>query len=92
VDLFPERVHLGAGLTDDDAGAGGVDVDRDPLLVLADEDVGEPRVGELVVDVLADLDVLEQGLRELLAARVPVGLPVVDDADAHPARMDFLTH
>jgi hypothetical protein len=51
-----------------------------------------PRVGELVVDVLADLDVLEQGLRKLLRPGEPVRLPVVDDADAHAAGMDFLTH
>src|SRR5207302_2096180 len=47
---------------------------------------------ELAVDVLADLDVLDQVLRELLLPRPPVRLPVVDDADAHPAGMNFLTH
>ena len=52
--LAPQRVDLGAGLADHDARARGVDVDRDPLLVLADEDVGQARVRELVVDVLAD--------------------------------------
>src|SRR5579875_2040555 len=59
---------------------------------LADQDVGEPRVRELAVDVLADPDVLEQVVRELLLARVPVGLPVVDDPHAEPAGMDLLAH
>ena len=92
VDLFAERVHLGARLPDDDPRASRVDVDRDPLFVLADQDVGQARVGQLAVDVLADLHVLEDRGRELLVARVPVGLPVVDDADAHPAGMNFLAH
>src|SRR5439155_1404480 len=92
VQLFAERVDLDARLADHDPGPRRVDVDRDPLLVLADQDVREPRVRELAVDVLADLDVLEQVRGELLLARVPVRLPVVDDADAHPAGMDFLAH
>src|SRR5437762_5910897 len=47
---------------------------------------------QLLVDVLADADVLLEEVREILVAGVPVRLPVVDDADAHPAGMDFLTH
>src|SRR5262249_53415488 len=64
--------------------------DRDPLVVLADQDVRQARVRQLPLDVLADLDVLEDHLRVVLAARVPVRLPVVDDADAPPARVDLL--
>src|SRR5205085_2905703 len=75
VQLSAERVDLDAGLSDHDARARGVDVDGDPLLVLLDQDVGQARVGELPVDVVADLDVLEDVVRELLLARVPVGLP-----------------
>src|SRR6266446_5121879 len=92
VQLFAQRVHLDARLADHDAGARRVDVDRDPLLVLADQDVGQSGVRKLVGDVFPDLDVLDQVAGELLLPRVPVGLPVVDDADAHPAGMDFLTH
>src|SRR5437588_840159 len=51
-----------------------------------------PGVRELAHDVLANLDVLDEVTRELLLARVPVRLPVVDDADAHPAGMNFLAH
>src|SRR3989304_1413572 len=70
--------------------ARGVDVDRDALLVLLDQDVGQTRVPELAVGVLADLDVLDQVLGEVLRARVPVGLPLVDDADPQAARMNLL--
>jgi len=92
VQLFAQRVHLDAGLADHDAGARRVDVDCDPLLVLADQDVGQSGMRKLVGDVLPNLDVLDQVAGELLLPRVPVGLPVVDDADAHPAGMDFLAH
>src|SRR5581483_3575658 len=92
VHLFAQRVDLDTGLADDDAGARGVDVDRDALLVLADQDVGQARVRQLLEDVLADLDVLDQRSGELLLADHPVRLPVVDDADAQAAGMNFLSH
>src|SRR5919202_6954698 len=92
VQLFAERVDLDARLADHDPGARRVDVDRDPLLVLADQDVRQPGMRELPGDVVADLDVLDQVSREFLLARVPVRLPVVDDADAHPAGMNLLSH
>src|SRR5207248_619903 len=80
------------GLADHDPRPRRVDVDGDPLLVLADQDVGQARVRELGVDVLADPYVLEDVVRELLLAGVPVGLPVVDHAHAEPARMNLLAH
>src|SRR5581483_9806093 len=92
VDLAAQRVHLDAGLADHDAGARRVDVDGDPLLVLADQDVRQPRMRQLEVDVLADLDVLDQRACELLLADHPVRLPVVDDADAQAAGMNLLSH
>src|SRR5207248_8002 len=87
-----QRVDLDARLADHDARPRGVDVDRDPLLVLPDQDVRQPRVGQLLDDVLADLDVLEQRPRELLRADHPVRLPVVDDADPEAAGMNLLSH
>src|SRR5262249_37382306 len=92
VQLTAQRVDLYTGFADHDSRPGRVDVDRDPLLVLADQDVGQARVRKLVVDVLADPDVLEDVVRELLLAGVPVGLPVVDDAHTESARMNLLAH
>ena len=92
VQLTAERVHLDAGLADHDPRARREDVHRDPLLVLADEDVGQARVRQLPEDVLADANVLEEVLRELGLARPPVRLPVVDDADAEAAGMHLLAH
>src|SRR4029079_2859531 len=92
VELLAKRVHLDARLADHDARAGGVDVHGDPLLVLADQDVGQPRVRELAVDVVADPDVLEDVVGDLLLARPPVGLPVVHDADPEAAGVHLLAH
>src|SRR5579884_4111280 len=92
VDLLAERVHLDARLPDHDPRPRGVDVDRDPLLVLPDQDVRQPGVRELAQDVLPDPHILVEGGRELLLADHPVRLPVVDDADAQAAGMDLLSH
>jgi hypothetical protein len=92
VNLLTERVDFDTGLADDDARASRVDVDGDPLLVLADQDVGQARVRKLADDVLADLDVLEKCACELLLADHPIRLPVVDDADAQAAGMNLLSH
>ena len=65
VQVLAQGVDLGAGLADHDAGARRVDVDLHLVGVLADRDVGQARVRELVDDVLADLDVLGQVVGEL---------------------------
>ncbi len=92
VQLFAQRVHLDARLADHDARARRVDVHGDPLFVLADENVRQARVRQLPEDVLADANVLEEVVGELVLARPPVRLPVVDDADAEAAGMHFLAH
>jgi hypothetical protein len=92
VDLAPQRVHLGARFADHDPGPGRVDVDRDPLLVLLDQDVRKPGVTELSPDVVADLDVLDHVGREVLRPGEPVRLPIVDDADPKAAWVNLLPH
>src|SRR5256886_5034202 len=72
VDVLAQRVDLDARLADHDPRPSRIDVDRDPLCVLADQDVRQAGVRQLVVDVLADADVLLQEVREVLVARVPV--------------------
>jgi hypothetical protein len=65
-----------------------VDVDGD-LAAALDRDVGEPRVGELSLDVIADRDVLEQLVGEAAVVE-PGRLPIVDVADAKALGMDLL--
>src|SRR4029077_21017710 len=91
VHVLAQGLDLAAGLADHDAGARRVDVDRDPLGVLADVDVGEAGVRELAANVIADAHVLDQVRPELLLGE-PVRFPVMDDPDAEAARVDLLTH
>src|SRR4030095_2825977 len=58
----------------------------------ADKDGGETGIAELRVDVVTDPDVLEDVRRELLLPHVPVGLPIVDDADPQAAGVHLLAH
>ena len=91
VQVAAEGVHLGAGLADDDAGPGRVDVHGDLAALLHDRDVGEAGVRQTPLDVIADSEVLEQVIGELALVE-PVRLPVMDVADAEALGMNLLTH
>src|SRR5262249_24811801 len=91
VQIAAQRVDLGAGLADHDPRTGRVDVDLDLVGVLADRDVRQARVGALVLDVRANLDMLGEVVGEVALVE-PVGLPVLDIAHAHRLGMDFLPH
>ena len=81
VQVPAELVDLRAGLADHDPRPRGVDVDLHLVRVLADRDVRQPGMRQPSDDVLADLGVLVQEVRELLLVE-PVRLPVVDVAHA----------
>ena len=89
--VAPQSIHFSARLADHDAGPGRVDVDLEVVGVLADRDVRQAGVRELLHDVLADLDVLGEVLGEVALVE-PVGLPVVDITHAHCLWMNLLTH
>src|SRR5215217_3698827 len=91
VQVAPEGVDLRPGLSDHDARPRGVDVDLHLGGVLADRDVRQAGVRELVRDVVPDPDVLDQEVGEVLLGE-PVRLPVVDVAHAHGLGMNLLTH
>src|SRR4029079_2120508 len=65
VQILAQGVDLAAGLADHDARTSGVDVDLHFVVVLADRDVAQARVGELVDDVATDRDVLEEVVAEV---------------------------
>jgi hypothetical protein len=91
VQVLAQGVDLAAGLPDHDAGTRGADVDLHLVGVLLDRDVRETGVRELLDDVLADLDVLGEILREVALVE-PVRLPIVDVAHAHRLGMNLLSH
>src|SRR4029077_7176510 len=90
VEVLAQRVDFAPGLADHDPRARGVDVHRH-LAAALDRDVGEAGVRELADDVVADLEILGEDVGEVFLVE-PVRLPVVDVADAEPARMDLLSH
>ena len=67
-ELFFELVDLFAILADDETGLGGEDGDGDHLQGALDDDAGEAGFGETLVEVVADLLVLDDFLAEVLAA------------------------
>src|SRR6266851_98012 len=94
----PQLFDLDAALANDDAWLGRVDRDRDHVRRALDFDLGHARVGHAGHDVLADLDVLEQQQRVLVASGEPAALPVLDrpladfDTQAEARRVNFLAH
>jgi len=91
LDVLADAVDLGALAPDDDAGAGRADEHLDLVALAFDVDARDAGPNELGLDVHADLDVLVQGFRIVLAP-VPLGLPGVDDAQAEPVGVDLVTH
>ena len=91
VQVTAQRINLNAGLADHDAGARGVDVDLNLVRVLADRDLRNAGVGQLIFDVRADRDVFGQVLSKVAFAE-PVRLPIVDVADAHRLGVNLLSH
>src|SRR6185369_7732843 len=81
----------GALTADDDARAGGVDVDADPVAGALDVHFGDTGPLQALRHRPADLHVLgDVVLVELV--RVPARLPVGRDAEPEPGGVNFLTH
>src|SRR3954464_7248318 len=91
-DLLAQLVDVGALLADHDAGARRMD--RHPALLVRafDHDPGDGRLLQLLVQHLADFDVLVQQLAVFVLAGVPTGIPRPVDAETQPDRIDLLTH
>src|SRR6202140_839995 len=87
-----QLVDVGALLADHDAGTRGVD--RHPALLVRtlDHDSGDRRLLELLVQDLADFDILVQQLAVFVLAGEPTGIPRPVDAKTQPDWIDLLTH
>jgi hypothetical protein len=88
LELRLELLDLGALLADDDAGAGGVNVDLRLVRGALDFDLRNARVVEPLLQEVADLDVLVEELG-VFAPGVPARVPTLDDAEAKTLRMYF---
>ena len=77
---------------DDDAGAGGVDLDADAVGRALDEDARHGRLLELLHELLTDHLVLEEELGEVFLLRKPAGLPVAADGETEAGGIGLLAH
>src|SRR3954463_8389427 len=91
-DLLAQLVDVGTLFADHHARTSRVDGDAALLVRTLDHDAGDGRLLELLVQDLADLDVLVQQLAVFLLARVPAGIPGPVDAETQTDRIDLLTH
>ena len=89
--LVAELIDFRSLLSDDDARTAGVDRDDDLARLPLDPDVGDRRMAEARLQVLAKKLVLAKELREV-TVRVPLRSPGLGDAEPEPDRMCFLTH
>src|SRR3984957_7449480 len=91
-DLLAQLVDVGALLADHDTGARGVD--RHPALLVRtlDHDSRHRRLLQLLVQDLADFDILVQQLAVFVLAGEPTGIPGPVDAETQPDWIDLLTH
>src|SRR5216684_5913827 len=90
--LLAQLVDVGALLADHDARTRGVD--RHPALLVRtlDHDPGDGRLLQLLVQDLADFDILVQQLAVLVLAGEPTRIPGPVDAETQPDWIDLLTH
>ena len=91
LELGAKAVDLGALLTDDDARTGGKDDDLHLVTSALDLDAGDGGTGETLVQELADLEVVTEGLSVVLLSE-PAGAPVLGDAKTETSGVNFLTH
>src|SRR5579859_2985034 len=91
-DFLAQLVDVGALLADHHTRTRRVNGDAALLVRALDHDLGDSRLLELLVQDLADLDVLVQQLAVLVLAGKPAGIPGPVDAETQPDRIDFLTH
>src|SRR4029079_12264861 len=91
-DAPAQLVDVGALLADHHARTGRVDGDAALLVRTLDHDAGDGRLLELLVQDLADLDVLMQQLAVLVLAGEPARVPGPVDAETQANRIDLLTH
>src|SRR5438067_5203201 len=88
----PQALDVLALLADDHTRTRRVDRDARVLGGALDDDLADGRVRELLLQVLAHLDVLGEHAREILGVREPLGAPVAVHRKAEADRIDLLSH
>src|SRR5438477_421345 len=87
-----QRLDVLAFLADDHAGPRAVNGDAGVLRGPLDRDLSNRGVRQFLLEIVADLDILVQDRRKVLAVGVPLRRPVPIDGEAKASRMNFLSH
>src|SRR5262249_12900264 len=90
--LLAQLLDLFAFLTDDDAGAGGLNGDVHLLRGALDLHAADGSLGKLLLQEFAHAEIRVHMSRKLLLARVPLGHPIPGNTEANADRIDLLTH
>ena len=85
-------LDLLAALADDHTRTGAVEVDGDGVGAALDLDLGHTGAVQGLLQVLADLLILDDQIADLLITGIPTGIPVFDDAHAQAVGIYFLSH
>ena len=85
-------LDLLAALADDHARPGAVEEDGDDFVAPLDLDLGNTGAVQGLLQVIADLLVLDQQVAHQLVLGVPTGVPILDDTHAQAVGIYFLSH
>src|SRR5690606_12395983 len=91
-ELLAKLLDVGALLADDQARTCGVNGHAALLVRTLDDDLRDGSLLQLLLEILADLEILMEQRAVLAGVRVPAGVPGTVDAEAKADRIDFLTH
>src|SRR5262249_7494672 len=98
LELLRELIDFLPLLADDDSNTGGINENDDLFASPLDANAGNPSspllhaLVDVLLDVLADIEILDQQIGEFLLARIPGALPIEHDAGAKADWTNFLTH
>ena len=89
LELLLELLDLGPLAADDDPRPGREEDHLDGVAGPLDLDLGDARVAVLALDELADLEVFDEKILELLLGGIPAAPPVLHDSDAEARSVEL---
>ena len=90
--ILAQILDFGTSLTDDHAGTGAVNVDLHLAVGALDLDLCHAGCVQLVLQIFTDVVIFNDQVADLVLAGVPVGIPVLDNANPQSMGINFLSH
>ena len=92
LDFLTQALDLCAALADNDTGAGAVDINANLCGIALYLDGGNTGGIEGLLQILADLVVLDDKIADLVFSCVPAGIPILYNANTQSVGINFLSH